>query len=42
MIAKNEEVYSYPHAGYWVDIGRPDDYSRSIDKFEKYKDRFLP
>ncbi len=42
LIAKNEEVYSYPHDGYWLDIGRPDDYARSIEEFERYKDRFLP
>lgn len=35
-------VFSYPHIGYWLDIGRPDDYARSIEEFEKYKDRFLP
>jgi len=35
-------VFSYPHDGYWLDIGRPDDYARSIEEFEKYKDRFLP
>ncbi|MDO9035702.1 MAG: sugar phosphate nucleotidyltransferase [Methanoregula sp.] len=42
LIAKNEELYSYPHTGYWLDIGRPDDYARSIEEFERYKDRFLP
>lgn len=42
LIAKNEDVYSYPHTGYWLDIGRPDDYARSIEEFERYKDRFLP
>lgn len=42
LTAKKEEVYSYPHSGYWLDIGRPDDYARSIDEFERYKDRFLP
>ena len=35
-------VFSYPHDGYWLDIGRPDDYARSVMEFEKYKDRFLP
>ena len=35
-------VFSYPHSGYWLDIGRPDDYVRSIEEFEQYKDRFLP
>jgi NDP-sugar pyrophosphorylase family protein len=42
LIAKDESVYSYPHRGYWLDIGRPDDYARSIEEFEKFKDRFLP
>jgi NDP-mannose synthase len=35
-------VFSYPHDGYWLDIGRPDDYARSIEEFERYKDKFLP
>src|SRR5208337_4263288 len=42
LTAKNEAVYSYPHTGYWLDIGRPDDYARSIEEFERFKDRFLP
>jgi len=42
LIEKQEEVYSYPHMGYWLDIGRPDDYALSIEEFERYKDRFLP
>ena len=41
LIEKKEAVYSYPHRGYWLDIGRPDDYARSIEEFEKYKHRFL-
>ncbi len=41
LIEKNEVVNSYPHAGYWLDIGRPDDYARSIEEFERYKDCFL-
>jgi len=42
LIAKNEAVYSYHNAGYWLDIGKQDDYARSIDEFERHKDRFLP
>jgi len=42
LTERNEAVYSYPHSGYWLDIGRPDDYARSIEEFERYKDRFLP
>jgi NDP-sugar pyrophosphorylase family protein len=39
---KKAPVFSYPHDGYWLDIGRPDDYARSIEEFERYRDRFLP
>jgi NDP-sugar pyrophosphorylase family protein len=42
LIEKNEVVNSFPFSGYWLDIGRPDDYARSIEEFEKLKDRFLP
>ncbi len=42
LTKKGADVYSYPFDGYWLDIGRPDDYARSIEEFERYKDRFLP
>jgi NDP-sugar pyrophosphorylase family protein len=42
LIEKNETVNSFPFSGYWLDIGRPDDYARSIEEFEKLKNRFLP
>jgi NDP-sugar pyrophosphorylase family protein len=42
LIEAKAPVFSYPHDGYWLDIGRPDDYARSIEEFELYKDRFLP
>ena len=42
LIEKNETVNSFPFRGYWLDIGRPDDYARSIEEFEKLRDRFLP
>jgi NDP-sugar pyrophosphorylase family protein len=42
LVEKKAKVFSYPHDGYWLDIGRPDDYARSIEEFERYKDRFLP
>ncbi len=39
------ELKKYPsvrrHSGYWLDIGRPDDYSIAIDEFEKNKNLFL-
>lgn len=42
LTKENAAVYSFPHPGYWLDIGRPDDYARSIEEFERYKSRFLP
>ena len=27
--------------GYWLDIGRPDDYMEAIEEFENKKDTFL-
>jgi NDP-sugar pyrophosphorylase family protein len=27
--------------GYWLDIGRPDDYAQAIDEFESMKERFI-
>jgi len=42
LTEKKAPVFSYPHDGYWLDIGRPDDYARSIEEFERYKDKFLP
>jgi len=42
LAAKNEIVYAYPHKGYWLDIGKPDDYARSIEEFERHKELFLP
>jgi NDP-mannose synthase len=42
LTAEKAAVFSYPHTGYWLDIGRPDDYARSIEEFERYKARFLP
>lgn len=41
MIAKGAPVYSYLYDGYWLDIGRPDDYARSIEEFAQKRERFL-
>jgi NDP-sugar pyrophosphorylase family protein len=27
--------------GFWLDIGRPDDYTQATEEFEKNKDLFL-
>lgn len=31
-----------PYEGYWLDIGRPDDYERATVEFESMKSKFLP
>jgi NDP-sugar pyrophosphorylase family protein len=41
MIAADATIYSCPHRGYWLDIGRRDDYERSVVEFERYRDLFL-
>ncbi len=42
MLARGEPVHVEPYDGYWLDIGRPDDYERAIDEFEQYKRKLLP
>jgi NDP-sugar pyrophosphorylase family protein len=42
MIKNNERVFVKPFSGYWLDIGRPDDYMQAIDEFESKKNTFLP
>ena len=42
MLSRGEPVHVEPHGGYWLDIGRPDDYERAIDEFEQYRRTLLP
>jgi NDP-sugar pyrophosphorylase family protein len=42
MLSRGEPVHVEPYDGYWLDIGRPDDYERAIDEFEQYKGTLLP
>jgi NDP-sugar pyrophosphorylase family protein len=41
LLEAGEPVYVRPHAGYWLDIGRPDDYMQAIDDFETKGSQFL-
>jgi NDP-sugar pyrophosphorylase family protein len=41
LLAAHEPVHVEPHGGYWLDIGRPDDYVRAIDEFEGLKPQLL-
>jgi NDP-sugar pyrophosphorylase family protein len=37
LMAADERVHGYRHKGYWLDIGRPDDYQRAQDDFPRMR-----
>ena len=41
LLARKERVHVEPYEGYWLDIGRPDDYMQAIDDFEARKGELL-
>ena len=41
LLAAGREVSVAPFDGYWLDIGRPDDYVQAIEEFGSMRDRFL-
>lgn len=42
LLSQGERVSSYPFTGYWLDIGRHDDYEAAIREFEAHRHEFLP
>ncbi len=42
LIADGKKVASYAFTGYWLDMGRADDYARAIEEFESRRKEFLP
>lgn len=42
LLQQGQKVSSYRYSGYWLDIGRPDDYQEAIQKFEIHRSEFLP
>jgi NDP-sugar pyrophosphorylase family protein len=40
LIAAGKPVVGWETDAYWLDIGRPDDYERAQEDFDKIKDRF--
>jgi len=42
LIAAGEKVVGFQYEGYWQDLGRPDDYERATQDFEKTRSQFLP
>jgi len=41
LLAANKRVVVRRHEGYWLDIGRPDDYMQAVDEFADMKSRLL-
>jgi NDP-mannose synthase len=41
MIAKGLDVRAYPFSGYWLDIGRPDDYDRANQEIGRIQEGLL-
>jgi NDP-sugar pyrophosphorylase family protein len=42
LLEAGETVGSYAYDGYWLDIGRHDDYAKAMEEFEELKHLFLP
>jgi NDP-sugar pyrophosphorylase family protein len=42
MIAAGERVCGYAFDGYWMDLGRPDDYAQASEDFACMREQFLP
>lgn len=41
LLKAKKIVHVKKYDGYWLDIGRPDDYLQAIEEFERMKDRFI-
>ena len=41
LLERGMQVRSYRHTGYWLDIGRPDDYERAQNDFVTMRSRLL-
>jgi len=41
LIENGERVSGYTFDGYWMDLGRPDDYAQATEDFVKMKSKFL-
>jgi NDP-sugar pyrophosphorylase family protein len=42
LIKENKKINMYPFDGYWLDIGRPDDYESAMQQFATHREKFLP
>jgi NDP-mannose synthase len=42
LIRADHKPIAFPHTGYWLDIGRPEDYERANADFESMRSQLLP
>jgi NDP-sugar pyrophosphorylase family protein len=42
LLGAREKVVGFPFEGYWMDLGRPDDYDQANLDFERMRTEFLP
>jgi NDP-sugar pyrophosphorylase family protein len=42
LLAAERVVRGFPFDGYWMDIGRHEDYQQATDEFEEHRSRLLP
>ena len=41
LLKVNKKIIAKKFEGYWLDIGRPDDYLQAIEEFENMKSKFI-
>jgi NDP-sugar pyrophosphorylase family protein len=41
LIARGDRVNVVPYDGFWLDLGRPDDYAQAIEEFDRRRSTFL-
>jgi len=41
FLARGEKVHIHTHDGYWLDIGRVDDYMRAVEEFDQMRDHLI-
>lgn len=42
LLTAGETVIGFPFAGYWQDLGHPDDYEQAVNDFDSLRHLFLP
>jgi NDP-sugar pyrophosphorylase family protein len=42
LLSRGQGIHVERFHGYWLDIGRPDDYMQAIEEYDQWKDRLLP